>query len=263
MRQPLIAGRDFSAHDHAQAERVSIITQRLARDLWPGQTAIGRRVKLGSADTLPWLTVVGVGGDVSANRGQVMNLAYVPFAQLPGDRAEMLIRADHEPLALARAIRSEIALVDPDLPLIGLQTVDQARRSNYWSYQVFATSLTVLATFAILLAAIGLYGVIAYNAAQRTREIGVRIALGAESRQILTMITAQGARLAVVGIVLGLAGAAVLIRLLRTMFFSASPLDLPVFAAVSLLLAVVAVAASYIPARRAARVDPIVALRSE
>src|SRR5207244_7530689 len=141
------------------------------------------------------------------------------------------------PLKRGSAVRAAVREVDQDLPVVDMETVEQQQNRNFSPYKIYAMSMAVFAAFAIILAAIGLYGVIAYNTAQRTREIGVRIALGAESRQILTMITAQGARLAVVGIVLGLAGAAVLIRLLRTMFFSASPLDLPVFAAVSLLLA--------------------------
>jgi predicted permease len=259
---PLVAGRSFTRGDRAGAPLVALINQRLAEQLWPRQSPLGRRIKLGP-DSLPWLTIVGVVGDRVANQNRVMNYAYVPFDQRPGASADIFIRAKDRPLALTRAIRAEAATVDSDLPLLDLQTVDQARRRNYWAYEMFAIFMAVLAGLAILLAAVGLYGVVAYNAVQRTREIGIRVALGANTADIIRMVTAQGGRLAVLGVVIGAVGAAAVVRVMRSTFIGANPVDPIVLGLVSALLVVVALAASYLPARAASRVDPLHALRSE
>jgi predicted permease len=259
---PLVAGRDISRDDRAGSQGVALINEQLARQLWPGQNAIGRRIKLGP-DSLPWLTVVGVVSDRVVNSNRVMNYAYVPFAQDVGAQIDIFVRAAARPLTLTRSIRAEAALVDPDLPILDLQTVEQARHSNYWYYEMFSIFMSVLAGLAILLAAVGLYGVIAYNAVQRTREIGIRIALGAATKDIIRMITAQGARLAILGVVIGVSGAAAVLRTMRSLFLNANPVDPVVFGLVSILLVVVALTASYLPARAAARVDPLDALRSE
>ena len=260
---PLIAGRRLSDADRTGAPPVVLINRRLAEQLWPGQSPLGHRIKLGP-DSLPWLTIVGVVGDRVVNRDRFMNYAYVPFAQHPpGTTADLFIRAHDRPLALTRAIRAEAALVDPDLPLLDLQTVDQARHANYWGYEMFSIFMAVLAGLAILLAAVGLYGVVAYHAVQRTREIGIRVALGAGTGDIIRMITAQGGRLAVFGVVIGAAGAAAIVRVMRSTFIGANPVDPVVLGLVSVLLVVVALAASYLPARAASRVDPLRALRSE
>ena len=153
--------------------------------------------------------------------------------------------------------------VDPDLPVLGLQTAEQQRQRNYWPYEMNAIAMSVFAAFAILLAAVGLYGVIAYNTAQRTREIGVRIALGAEARHVIAMVVGQGGRLIAMGILAGVGGAMLLLRALNAMLFGASPIDLPIYAAVAALLAVVSLVAAWVPARRAARVSPLEALRAE
>ncbi len=259
---PLLSGRDFTQDDRLGAPLVALINRRLADQLWPGQNPLGRRVKFG-ADSMPWVTVVGIVGDRTVNRDRVMNYAYVPFAQRPGGDAELFVRAHDRPLALSKSIRAEAAAVDPDLPLLDLQTVEQARHANYWYYEMFAIFMTVLAGLAILLAAVGLYGVVAYNAVQRTREIGIRVALGAGSGDIVRMVTAQGGRLAILGVLIGTAGAAAVLRLMRGIFFGVNPVDPVVFALVSLLLVVVALIASYLPARAASRVDPLDALRVE
>jgi putative ABC transport system permease protein len=160
-------------------------------------------------------------------------------------------------------VRAAVREVDPDLPVVGLMTVEQQHNGNYSPYKIYAMSMVVFAAFAIILAAIGLYGVIAYNTAQRTREIGVRIALGAETKHVLGLVAAQGTRLVVAGVVLGLGGSFVVLRVIQSMLFGASPIDLPIFAGVSMLLATIALVAVWIPARRATRVDPMEALRAE
>ena len=262
-RLPVRAGRAFNAQDGIGSQPVVMINQRMADVLWHGQSPLGRRIKLGSADSLPWLTVVGVVGDITS-RDTVAHYAYVPFAQSArNQRVTLLVRGSADPLSLVATVRAAVRSVDEDLPILALQTVRQQRRSNVAPYQLYATTMGSFAAFAILLAAIGLYGVVAYNAAQRTREIGVRIALGAEPKHVVALIAGQGGRLVVLGIVLGTAGSMLLLRVLRAMLFGASPIDLPVFTAVALLLVFTAALAIWLPARRAARIDPLEALRAE
>ena len=260
---PIRAGRAFNAQDRTGSQPVVMINQRMADVLWHGQSALGRRIKLGTADSLPWRTVVGVVGDITS-RDTVAHYAYVPFAQTGQDqRVTLLIRGSGDPVSLAPTVRAIVRSVDADLPILRLQTVRQQRRSDVTPYQLYATAMGSFAAFAILLAAIGLYGVVAYNAAQRTREIGVRIALGAEAKHVVAMIAGQGGRLVLLGIVLGTVGSTLLLRVLRAMLFGASPIDLPVFAAVAGLLALIAALAIWLPARRASRIDPLEALRAE
>ena len=260
---PIRAGRAFNAEDRVGSQPVVMINQRMADVLWRGQSALGRRIKLGTADSLPWLTVVGVVGDITS-RDTVAHYAYVPFAQTGQDqRVTLHVRSSGDPLSLVPTVRAVVRSVDEDLPILRLQTVRQQRRSDTAPYQLYATTMGSFALFAILLAAIGLYGVVAYNAAQRTREIGVRIALGAEPRNVMTMIAGQGGRLVVLGVVLGTIGSMLLLRVLRAMLFGASPIDFPVFAAVAALLTLTAALAIWLPARRAARIDPLEALRAE
>ena len=262
-RLPVRAGRAFNAQDGIGSQPVVMINQRMADVLWHGQSPLGRRIKLGSADSLPWLTVVGVVGDITS-RDTVAHYAYVPFAQSArNQRVTLLVRGSADPLSLVATVRAAVRSVDEDLPILALQTVRQQRRSNVAPYQLYATTMGSFAAFAILLAAIGLYGVVAYNAAQRTREIGVRIALGAERKHVFALIAGQGGRVVVLGIVLGTAGSMLLLRVLRAMLFGASPIDLPVFTAVALLLVFTAALAIWLPARRAARIDPLEALRAE
>jgi putative ABC transport system permease protein len=262
-RLPLRAGRAFTGEDRLGSQPVAIINQRMADVLWRGQSPLGRRIKLGSADSLPWLTVVGVVGDI-ISRDTVAHYAYVPFAQTThNERVTLLLRSNGDPLSLVPTVRAVVRSVDEDLPILRLQTVRQQRRSDYAPYQLYAMTMGSFAAFAILLAAIGLYGVVAYNAAQRTREIGVRIALGAEAKHVIAMIAGQGGRLVLLGILLGTGGSMLLLRVLSAMLFGASPIDLPVFAAVAVLLSLTAALAIWLPARRASRIDPLEALRAE
>ncbi len=262
VRLPLVAGRSFTVADRAGAERVALLGKRTADKLWPGTSAIGKHIKLGSADSLPWVTVVGIVGDVS-ERGRSRDYAYVPFDQAPAGPVSLYVRARDNPLMLASGVRAAVRDVDPDLPLVHLQTAEQQHNNNFSPYKVYAMSMAVFAAVAIVLAAIGLYGVIAYNMAQRTREIGVRIALGADAKHVVALVAGQGSRLVIAGIVLGLGGSFVVLRVIQSFLFGASPVDLPIFAGVSLLLATVALIAIWFPARRATRVDPMEALRAE
>jgi predicted permease len=266
VKLPIVEGRAFTNQDRAGTAPVVLINKRLAETLWPGQSPLGRRIKLGSADSLAWRTIVGTVGDITAgdNRNGIpRNYAYVPLDQAPSGVTTLLIRAGSNPLSLVNAVKAAVRAVDQDLPIVDMQTVEQQRHQNYWPYQMYALAMSIFAGFAILLAAIGLYGVIAFSTATRTREIGVRMALGANARQVVMLVAAQGGRLIAFGIVFGLIGAALLLRALRAMLFGASPIDLPVFLAGSSLLATVSLLAVWIPARRAARIDPLEALRAE
>jgi putative ABC transport system permease protein len=259
---PIVAGRAFTAADRANGEKVVLLNQRSAEGIWPGASPIGKRIKLGSADSLPWLTVIGIVGN-TPERGRARDFAYVPFDQVPLGEATLLVRATAAPLRLAPALRAAVAEADHDLPVVDLQTVEQQQNQNFSPYRVYAVTMGVFAGFAIILAVVGLYAVIAYNTAQRTREIGVRIALGAEVKHVVSLVAAQGARLVFVGIGIGVGASFVLLRAIESFLFGASPIDPPVFAAVSAVLALAAMVAVWIPARRAARVDPLEALRAE
>ncbi|MGH9885920.1 MAG: FtsX-like permease family protein, partial [bacterium] len=261
LRLPVSSGRAFDAQDRPGSLRTVMINKHMAEVFWPGQSPLGRRIKLGVADSLPWLTVVGTVGDIVAH-DTVTNYAYLPLDQATIDRLTVLVRSPGDPTTLVPAVRAAVRAVDQDLPVRALQTVRQARRDSFWPYQMYSMTIGIFAAFALLLAAVGLYGVIAYNTAMRTREIGVRIALGAEGRQVTRMVAKEGGKLIAMGIVLGLGGSIVLVRAVRLMF-GASTIDIPVFAGVSALLATVALAAIWAPARRAARISPLEALRAE
>lgn len=266
IRLPIVAGRGFTDQDRAGSTPVVMINRRLAEVLWPNESPLGRRVKLGAADSLPWLTIVGVTGDITGGdrrATQRRNYAYVPAEQAPGRRPTLLIRSHADGAKLIPAIRAVVRAVDPDLPIQALQTTEQRRHDNYWPYQLFAIAMSVFAGFAVLLAAVGLYGVIAYDTTQRTREIGIRMALGADARRVIALVAGQGGRLVVLGVITGTAGAALLLRALRAAFVGTSPVDPVVFALVASLLALVAMSAIWLPARRAARIDPLHALRAE
>jgi putative ABC transport system permease protein len=260
----LTQGRTFAAEDRSGTPLVAVINAQLARQLWPGSDPLGKRLKLGAADSLPWLTVVGVLADARGERG-VRNSVYVPFAQHPGRPATLLVRtgAQAEPLQVVPDVRAVVRTLDADLPLVGLKTMQQEDHDQYWPFEMIALFMSGFAILAILLAAVGLYGVIAFAASHRTREIGIRMALGANEKDVLLLVTGEGLRLVVAGVVIGIGGAVALLRVLRSMLFGVSPVDPIVYVLVTVLLALVTLLASYLPARRATRVDPLVALRSE
>lgn len=267
VKLPVVSGRGFDARDRAGTERVVMVNQGMAAALWPNTPALGKHIKLGPDDSLPWLTVVGIVGDVRGGdrRGsRARNYAYIPAAQHPAASVTILARASgNDPASLVPHVRDAVRALDRDLPVIDLQTVAQQQRQQYWPYEMYAIAMGTFAAFAILLAGVGLYGVIAYNTAQRTREIGVRMALGADAPRVVGMILGQGGRLVAMGIVAGALGSAALLRVLDSLLFGASSIDLPVYGAVAVLLSLVAFAAIWIPARRAARIDPLTALRAE
>jgi putative ABC transport system permease protein len=272
MRMPVLQGRGIGAGDRAGAPGVAVVNRTLARQAWPGEDAMGQRLLMGGGATdSVWRTVVGIVGDVR-HRGldaEPRPEIYLPHAQFPAGTGtplrtmRVVLRARGDPDALAAPLRAALAELDPDIPLTAVQTMEDAL--GVWAAERRLTMLVVagFALLALALGAVGVYGVMAHLVTQRTREIGIRIALGAVPREILGLVLSQGVRLALLGVAAGLLVALGVSRLLTRLLFDIEPTDTPTFVATALGLALVAVAASLIPAVRAVRTDPVDALRSE
>jgi putative ABC transport system permease protein len=265
---PLLRGRYFDAHDSEAAPHVVIVSQSLARHYWPLDKAIGKRLKPGFSDDA-WCTVVGVVGDTKQySLGEPSSPAmYLPYAQAPAtflmQDITFVLRADSGPLALASEARRAVQAVDPDLPVFDVAAMDQLVYRSASAPRFNTALLGVFAALALVLAAVGIYGVMSYAVAQRTHEIGVRVALGAEASDILRQVVGQGMLPAVIGIATGTAGAWGVTRFLSSLLFGVRPTDPMTFTLVPVILAAVGVLACLLPARRATKVDPVIALRYE
>jgi len=266
----LLRGRSFTSADTADAAPVVIVNESLARRIWPNEDPLGKRLKFGlpedqDEEDKSWREVVGVVGDVKMNGlDQATTLqTYLPYAQLPNTGFALIVRAERNPAALANAVAQAIHAIDKDLPVSRVFTMDQLLGNALAMRRLTLVLLASLAALALLLAAVGIYGVVSYAVRQRTHELGLRMALGAQSRDVLTLILAQGLKLTMLGIGLGLAAAYALTRWMESLLFGVRPTDALTFAAIALLLLVVALLACYIPARRATKVDPMIALRCE
>jgi len=266
---PLLSGRAFNLQDDAAgAMPVVIISQRLAQQVFPGADPIGRRIKPGisSGDSgEPMRLVVGVVGDVKAEGLAAPSIleSYVPYAQLPFAPMSVIVRTEMAPGNMVPTLTSEVESLDSALPLLHVKTLDEYVDDSIVGTRFETFLLGTFGALAFLLTAIGLYGVISYTVAQRTRELGVRLALGADRAAILSMVVKDGTLLACAGSLIGLAVAFLLTRLISSLLFGVSPTDPLTFLCVPIALIAVAILASYVPARRAARVDPMVALRYE
>jgi predicted permease len=261
----LRAGRWFTEHDLKGVRPVLIINETLARRFWPNytraQAPIGQHLQLGNS-TVP-VEIVGIVGDVHEG-GPAFAIApevYLPARLSPPQTAYLLIRGANDPLPMLNVVRAQLSALDRDQTVASIKSMSELIDSALGQQKVTMMLLGLFAILALLLAAIGLYGVIAYAMAQRVAEIGIRRALGAQERDILTLILSQGLTLSLIGAVLGLSGALALTRFLRTFLFEISSTDPGIFAAITLLLLLVTLAASYLPARRATRIDPMAALR--
>ncbi len=266
IRLPLRRGRDFTAADDSASTPVAIVTESLARRLWPGRDPLGRRVHLGTSEQAPeWRTVVGVVGDVVQDVSGDRNPAalFEPHAQDPTQRMSLVVHATGAPGPLAARLRELARAVDPDLPLFEMGTLPDHVRSAVWLQRFCVSLLSVYAALALLLAAVGLYGVMSYSVAQRRREIGIRTALGAARAVVVRMVVGQALRLTLLGSACGLAGAFGLARLMRALFPDVSPADPLTYVVVTVLVGASALLAAWVPAFRAARVDPMTALRCE
>ena len=264
---PLLKGRYLSEQDTADAQPVMVISQAMARRYFPTEDPIGMRLKTGGCRECDWTTIVGVVGDVK-NEGlsaEDDSAMYCPFVQEPSNIRMMtlIVRAEVDPTNMVPAIRREVNSIDPDLALADIKTMDRLVSASLGPSRYRVVLLGIFATAALLLAAIGIYGVSAYAVSQRTHEIGIRIALGAQKRDILRLVVGQGMILSLIGVALGVAASVALTRSLSSLLYGVSSTDPVTFVAVVLLLIGVALLACYVPARRATNIDPMIALRNE
>jgi putative ABC transport system permease protein len=270
MRIPLVRGRAFEERELAESSPVVIVNETMARRFWPGGEAVGKRLRLGAGADAPWLTVVGVTADVK-ELYRIGGLdakpplqTYVLYPQAPYRSMMLAVRtkAGH-PASITAAVTREIHAVDKNLPLFNVLTMKEVLERSVWLPLFYGRMFGAFAVLALFLAAVGIYGVMAYAVAQRTHEIGIRMALGAQSGDISKLVLRQGMALTLIGVAIGLLAAFALTRVLASLLFGVSATDPLTFAGVSLALALVALLACYIPARRAMKVDPMVALRYE
>jgi len=262
----IVRGRDFTDADGFDAPKVAIVNERFAAKFFEGEDPIGRHIRAHQRDgEAPWITVVGVAPDMYVGGLENREPAgyYVPLAQNPPRFASLAVRAAGAPMTLTSAVRDEVAAVDADLPLYWVRTMRQTIDENNWHYQVFGSLFMAFGFAAMFLATVGLYGVMSFAVSRRTQEIGVRMALGASGRNVLRLVLRQGLWQIGIGLLIGIALAAGLSRLLTVLLFGVQPWDPGVFATVLAALAAAALLACVVPARRAMRVDPMVALRYE
>jgi putative ABC transport system permease protein len=263
LRIPVLAGRVFTEQDDSSHNPVTVVNQALARTLWPNQSPIGQKIWTGAG--MAWRTVVGVVDDVyqyGRDSAKTMQF-YVPHAENGGGSMTVLVRSTRSPDDIERAVRSTVSLTDPEQAVYDAVTMESVLSNSVAARRFTLLVFLTFSTAALLLAGIGLYGVVAYGVAERTREFGIRIALGAKRADVLRLVLTEGTQLVVLGLAAGLIAALTVTRFISSLLFGVSPNDGLTFCGVSVLLLAIALAASYVPARRATRVDPAVALRYE
>jgi putative ABC transport system permease protein len=266
---PLVKGRDFSDRDQHKSPPVIIVTETFARQFFPGEDPIGKRIQPGistfDGEHATMREIVGVVGDIrNVSLSAVSKPAfYEPQTQVPFNQMVVVARTTNDPRGLVSAFTKEVGAMDKDLPLFSVKTVEEYLATSVAAPRFNTTLLSIFATVALILTIVGLYGVMSYSVAQRTQEIGIRMALGAQTRDVLKLVVGQGLILVVLGLAIGIAGAFALTWLIASLLFGVTTRDPITFVAVSVALALVALLACYIPARRAAKVDPMVALRYE
>jgi putative ABC transport system permease protein len=258
---PVLQGRPFAESDGKDAPLVAIINRAFADRFFPNTDPLGRRIGAGDE----WLTIVGVVGNVkqSGLDAESATHVYVSYLQMPVSRTGLLVRTASDPLSFVSAIRGQILTIDRDQPIYNVNTMSGLISESVAPRRLNLLLLGAFALVALALASVGIYGVISYSVSQRTREIGIRVALGAQRRDVLKLIIGQGMALALAGVALGIAGSIALTRIMSGLLFGVSATDPATFAAIALLLAAVALLACFLPARRAMKVDPMIALRYE
>jgi predicted permease len=259
---PLISGRYFTPHDNADAPEVAIISRSLAHHYFPNEDPVGKRISADNGKT--WVKIVGVVGDVKyyGLDKEAIDTAYVAFAQSPMG-GSLLVKTAGNPMNYAQQVREAVLSVDPEQPVNGIQTLNELRGDALVQSRLTTLLLALFAGLALAIAATGLSGVTALMVSQRTREIGIRMALGAQSTDVMRMVLMQGMRVIAFGLAAGIAGALIFSRVMRALLFETPVNDPLTFAAVALMFLAVGFAASYVPARRVTKVDPLIALRSE
>jgi putative ABC transport system permease protein len=263
---PVRKGRTFADSDNGNAPGVAVINETAARRFWPNQESLGKRFKRGKTDSqAPWMTVIGVVAPVSHTSLQVASQpeVYLPFQQNPGLNLTLVARTTSDPKAFAGAVRREVSALDKDLPVSNMKFMNEIIGKSVAQPRVYALLLGIFAGLALILAAIGIYGVMSYSVTQRIHEIGIRMALGARPVDVLKLVVKQGMALALIGVFLGLIVSLALTRVLASQLYGVTPTDPVTFTAISVLLIFVAVIACSIPAVRATKVDPMIAVRYE
>jgi putative ABC transport system permease protein len=261
----VLRGRSFTEQDKAGAPPVVIVNEALARRHWPGEDAVGKRIRLdGPPEKTPWMEIVGIVEDVRHELNLPVTPEYhLPYAQDAWRGMVLVARTKGDPASLAAGLRQQVWAVDKDQPVFDVRTMQEVRSMSVAIYSFSAVMLAIFAVVALLLASIGIYGVMAFAVTQQTREIGIRMALGARAIDVLKMVVKHGMGLALLGIVIGLALSWAGTRLLKKLLVGVEATDLLTFSLVSVCLLVAAFVACYLPARRATKVDPLVALRYE
>jgi predicted permease len=262
----LLNGRDFSESDGREAPRIAIISELTARRYWPNENPLGRRIKRHSSNAnAPWLTIVGIVSDVKQSwfDKDIRPQLYLPYLQAPQPTMSFMLRTSSDPMGLVAAARSQILAVDRNQPIEEIKTLARLFADETSPFRFAAVLMSVFGAIALVLSAIGVYGVMSYSVAQRTHEIGICIAIGAQRSDVLRLIAGQGIKIAALGLAIGLPLALGLSRIMASLLFGVVSLEYTVLIGFVSLLAVVAFLSSYIPAQRAARVDPMVALRRE
>jgi len=267
MSIPLLSGRAFTDQDIATSPNVVVISETMAKRYWPGEEAIGKRIGAGRIRTPEdWMQVIGVVKDVrqfelTADPRPQMYLSYRQAAFF--EPRDLVVKTDVDPPSLAATVRKTVWEIDKDQPVSNIRTMEEILLDSIARQRFSMLLLAIFASVALILAAVGIYGVMSYSVAQRTHEIGIRMALGAQTSAVLRLAVGYGLKLVVAGIVIGLIAAFALTRVMSTLLFGVTATDPATFTLISLLLIAVAAIASYIPARRATKVDPIIALRYE
>jgi predicted permease len=266
MRIPRLAGRDFESSDTIDSPLVAIINETLARRHLAGENPIGKRlhVSIGPREGMR-VEVVGIVGDIQFGSldAEMRPTVYLPHTQLAIGLMTLVVRSEGDPLSQVAGVTSAVRAIDPELPLADVRTMQDVVDATVARSRTVAVLLTAFAALALILAGVGVYGVMAYSVAQRTQEIGVRMALGATPQSVFRMVLGGALRLVGAGVAIGLVAAAGLTRLLETLLFETEPVDVSTFAATAIVLILVATLASYIPARRGTRIAPVDALRAE
>ncbi len=261
---PVIDGRSFAATDDPRAPQVVMINRAMARQFWPGERAVGQRIRFAGGDGVA-VQVVGVVGDVSHDAlvSAPIPELYLPYAQGPASGGALVVRTKADPGSLVPAIRSAVRGADAEQPLIDVRTMDEAVAASIAGQRFAMLILTAFSLLAVLLAALGLYAVLSHEVGEQRRELAIRAALGARARQLRSLIAQRGLRLIGLGLLIGIPGALVAVRMLASMLYGVAPLDPFTFGAATLGIVLTAVVATLLPVRRASQADPAQALRGE